>query len=54
VVELQSPQGAAIAQFSPLTANGAGQAQATLYSTDTTGVPASNGNTAGLVATPQH
>jgi Cu/Zn superoxide dismutase len=39
VVELQSPQGATIAQFSPLTANGAGQAQGTLYSTDTTPVP---------------
>jgi hypothetical protein len=39
VVELQSPQGATLAQFSPLTANGAGQAQATLYSTDTTPVP---------------
>jgi Cu/Zn superoxide dismutase len=39
VVELVSPQGATIAQFSPLTANGVGQAQATLYSTDTTSVP---------------
>jgi Cu/Zn superoxide dismutase len=39
VVELVSPQGTAITQFSPLTANGAGQAQATLYSTDTASVP---------------
>jgi len=39
VVELQSPQGATITQFSPLTANGAGQAQATLDSTDTASVP---------------
>jgi hypothetical protein len=39
IVELQSPQGATIAQFSPLTADGTGQAQATLYSTDTTSVP---------------
>ena len=39
VVELQSPQGATIAQFSPLTANSAGQVQQTLYSTDTTSVP---------------
>jgi len=39
VVELQSPQGATIAQFSPLTANGAGQVRQTLYSTDTTPVP---------------
>ena len=39
VVELQSPQGATIAQFSPLTANALGQAQQTLYSTDTTPVP---------------
>jgi Cu/Zn superoxide dismutase len=39
VVELVSPQGATLAQFSPLTANGTGSAQATLYSTDTTSVP---------------
>jgi len=39
VVELQSPQGATIAQFSPLTANSGGQVQQTLYSTDTTSVP---------------
>ncbi len=39
IVELVSPQGATIAQFSPLTADGTGQAQATLYSTDTTSVP---------------
>ena len=45
VVELQSPQGAIIAQFSPLTANGAGQAQATLYSTDTTSVPTAGTST---------
>jgi Cu/Zn superoxide dismutase len=39
LVEVQSPQGATIAQFSPLTANGAGQVQQTLYSTDMTSVP---------------
>ena len=39
VVELVSPQGAVLAQFSPLMADGVGQAQATLYSTDTTSVP---------------
>jgi len=39
VVELVSPQGTTITQFSPLAASGAGQAQATLYSTDTTSVP---------------
>ena len=33
------PQGAIIAQFSPLTANSGGQVQQTLYSTDTTSVP---------------
>jgi CHRD domain len=38
-VELQGPDGATITQFGPLTANGAGQAQATLDSTDTTPVP---------------
>ena len=38
-VELQGPDGAMLAQFSLLTANGAGQAQGTLYSTDTTPVP---------------
>ena len=40
VVEVQSPQGATIAQFSPLTANSTGQVQQTLYSTDMTSVPA--------------
>jgi len=40
IVEVQSPQGATIAQFSPLTANSAGQVQQTLYSTDMTSVPA--------------
>jgi hypothetical protein len=39
LVQVQSPQGATIAQFSPLTANGAGQVQQTLYSTDMTSVP---------------
>ena len=39
VVELVSPEGATLAQFSPLMANGMGQAQGTLYSTDTTRVP---------------
>ncbi len=38
-VELQRPDGAVLAQFSPLTANGAGQAEGILYSTDTTPVP---------------
>ncbi len=38
-VQLQGPNGATITQFSPLTANSAGQAQGTLYSTDTTQVP---------------
>jgi hypothetical protein len=40
VVEVQSPQGATIAQFSPLTANSTGQVQQTLYSTGMTSVPA--------------
>ncbi|HEY6314955.1 MAG TPA: CHRD domain-containing protein [Streptosporangiaceae bacterium] len=38
-VELQGPDGATIAQFGILTANGVGQAEATLDSTDTTPVP---------------
>ena len=39
IVEVQSPQGATVAQFSPLTANSTGQVQQTLYSTDMTSVP---------------
>jgi Cu/Zn superoxide dismutase len=38
-VELTGPNGAAITQFTDLTVNGVGQAQATLTSTDTTPVP---------------
>ena len=38
-VELAGPNGTVLAQFSPLMANGMGQAQGTLYSTDTTPVP---------------
>jgi Cu/Zn superoxide dismutase len=38
-VELLAPDGTAIAQFGTLTANGMGQVQATLTSTDTTPVP---------------
>jgi len=38
-VELLGPDGTAIAQFGTLTANGTGQAQSTLTSTDTTPVP---------------
>ena len=38
-VQLVSPDGAILASFSTLTANGAGQASATLYSTDMTSVP---------------
>jgi len=38
-VELTGPDGTLLAQFSPLMANGVGQAQGTLYSTDTTPVP---------------
>ena len=38
-VELTGPDGAPITQFTTLTADGAGQAQATLTSTDTTPVP---------------
>jgi Cu/Zn superoxide dismutase len=39
IVDVQSPQGATIAQFSPLTANSTGQVQQTLESTDMTSVP---------------
>jgi CHRD domain len=38
-VELVSPGGATLASFTALTANGVGQASATLYSTDMTSVP---------------